>query len=185
MSGEGAANIESLRRVLKRMVEDEKDLPAGKGLESRRHERHLCMVEAQVKYVKRFQRISDCPAEFTVCTKDISRSGLSFLHGHEMFAGEVVQVEMQTPAGKKAFMVKVIRCRRAGLKVFDVAGQFVTAEEAAGSGVGVQDEGAEESAGPAAEEGPQDNEQEEEAARPEAAGPQGEKKDSPEGQPAG
>jgi len=122
-------NLESLRRHLKRLVEDEKDGGPKHHANKRAHERHLYTVEARIKYVKRFGRLSTCPDEFTVYTKDLSRSGLSFLHEHEMYVGEIIQVEVEVENTKRSFLVKLARCRRAGLKVFDVAGQFIASDE--------------------------------------------------------
>jgi len=123
-------NLESLRRHLKRLVEDERETGSKRGTNKRRHERHLYMVEAHITYVKRFDQLSTCPHEFTVYTKDLSRSGLSFLHEHEMYVGEVVEAEVVVENVKRAFTMKLVRCRRAGLKVFDIAGEFITADEA-------------------------------------------------------
>ena len=123
-------NLESLRRHLQRLVEDEKEVGSKRGTNKRRHERHLYMVEARIKYVKRFDQLSTCPDKFTVYTKDLSRSGLSFLHEHEMYVGEIVQVEVVVENISRGFMMKLVRCRRAGLKVFDIAGEFITADEA-------------------------------------------------------
>lgn len=131
MARQASENLDSLRRHLKRLVEDEQDRPSGPGAEKRRHERHLFMVKADIKYVKSFGQHGSRPNEFTVFTKDLSRSGLSFLHEHEMYVGEIIQVEVTVETTTRALLVRVTRCRRAGLKVFDIAGEFITAEEAA------------------------------------------------------
>jgi hypothetical protein len=123
-------NLASLRRHLRRLVEDDQDRPANRGAEKRRHERHLYMVEARIRYLKRFDQMSSCPNEFVVYTKDLSRSGLSFLHEHEMFVGEIVRAEVKVDNATKVLLVRLARCRRAGLKVFDIAGEFITLDEA-------------------------------------------------------
>lgn len=123
-------NLDSLRRQLKRLVDNEKNRPPGRGVEKRRHKRHLYMVEARITYVKRFDQMSSCPNEFVVYTKDLSRSGLSFLHEHEMYLGEIAQVDVGTGDDTRCFVVKITRCRRAGLKVFNIAGEFITETEA-------------------------------------------------------
>ena len=126
-----AENLQSLRRQLKRLVENEQGREPNKGAEKRRYDRHLYMVEATITYVKRFDRLSACRDEFTVYTKDISRSGMSFLHEHEMVAGEVVRAEVTLKSGEqRTLLLQIIRCRRAGLKVFNIAGDFITEDEA-------------------------------------------------------
>ena len=131
MNKPSAGNLDLLRRQLQRLVSDEQERVASPGMEKRRHTRHLYMVEAHVRYVKRFNQVGNCPNEFTVYTKDLSRSGLSFLHEHEMYAGEVVQLEVKIKADFcRTFLVRVARCRRAGLKVFNVACEFINDDEA-------------------------------------------------------
>ena len=133
MNKPSAENLELLRRQLKRLVADEQERGTSPGMEKRRHTRHLYMVEAHIQYVKRFNQASNAPDEFTVYTKDLSRSGLSFLHEHEMYVGEVATVEVKLKTNmRKTFLVKVARCRRAGLKVFNIAAEFINDEEAAG-----------------------------------------------------
>jgi hypothetical protein len=127
------SNLVSLRRFLQRMVDDEKDLPQGRGAEKRRHSRHLYMSECHVKYVKRFAAVSSCPDEFTTMTKDLSRSGMGFIHEHQMFVGEAVQVNLAVKGQDKTFLVRITRCKRAGLRIFEVAGEFITPAELAGA----------------------------------------------------
>jgi hypothetical protein len=126
-----ATHLESLRRFLKRLVEDDKDKPPPRGANKRRHDRHFYMVEAHVRYLKRFDQLGLCPEQFVAYTKDISRSGVSFVHEYEMYVGEVVQVEVEVSGVHKSLTVKIVRCRRAGLKVFDIAGEFVKMDEVA------------------------------------------------------
>ncbi|MBN2581899.1 MAG: PilZ domain-containing protein [Planctomycetes bacterium] len=129
MTEETGANLDALRRSLKRLVEDEANRPPGKGIDKRRHDRHLYMTEVSVKYVKRYDQVSECPDEFVAITKDVSRSGLSFIHVHQMYVGEVIQVELTVQGARKHLLVRIVRCRRAGLKVFDIAGVFISPEE--------------------------------------------------------
>ncbi|HOI55494.1 MAG TPA: PilZ domain-containing protein [Phycisphaerae bacterium] len=130
MTEEAGAHLDALRRTLKRLVEDESDRPAAKGAEKRQHDRHLYMTEVDVRYVKRYEQVSECPDEFTAITKDVSRSGISFIHVYQMYAGEIVRVELTVQNIRKHLLVRIVRCRRAGLKVFDIAGVFVSPEEA-------------------------------------------------------
>ncbi len=129
MSEKTVDNLRSLRRHLERLVEDEKDQVKQKGHEKRRHERHLYMVEATGRYVKRFDALGRSQDEFPIITKDISRSGLCFLHEHEMYAGEIIEVELSLGGAKKIVLLKIARCRRAGLKVFNIAGVYLSPEE--------------------------------------------------------
>ena len=125
-----AENLDSLKRHLKRLVADEQDRGQATGIEKRRHTRHLYMVEAHITCVKRFSQVGDRPAEFVVYTKDLSRSGLSFLHEHEMYAGEVIEVGIKLRGGQsRTYLVRIARCRRAGLKVFNIAGVFINPDE--------------------------------------------------------
>ena len=130
MAKETSANLDSLRRSLKRMVEDEDDRPQGGGIEKRRHDRHLYMIEATVRYVKRFEQLSDNLKEFAVITKDLSRSGISFIHQSQMYSGEIVAVNLTVGGARKNLLVRIVRCRRAGLKIFDIAGEFISPDEA-------------------------------------------------------
>ncbi len=130
MNKPSAENLDLLRRQLKRLVSDEQDRTPSPGIEKRRHTRHLYMVEANIRYVKRFNQVGNAPDQFTVFTKDLSRSGLSFLHEFEMYVGEIIQVEVKMKTGlRRTFLVRIARCRRAGLKVFNIAGEFVTEDE--------------------------------------------------------
>lgn len=131
MAAPATLHLELLRRFLQRMVDEEKDQPAGGAANKRRHARHLYMIDVHVKYVKRFERMSASPDDFVTITKDLSRSGLSFVHEHQMCAGEIVQVELTVQGTLKTLLVKIIRCRRAGLRIFDIAGEFVSPEETA------------------------------------------------------
>jgi len=121
-------NIDVLRRTLQRLTA-EPGGRKGKGYEKRRYHRHYYTVEARAKYVKRVNPASRAPEEFKVLTKDLSRGGMSFVHEFELYPGEVVQVEVRVGEIRRAFLLRVIRCRRAGLRVFDIAAQFITAEE--------------------------------------------------------
>lgn len=143
MAGPTTLNLELLRRFLQRMVDEEKDLPPDRGVCKRRHARHLYMIEVRVKYVKRFARMSDSPDDFVTITKDLSRSGLSFVHEHQMCAGEIVNVELVVQGVHKELLVKIIRCRRAGLRIFDIAGEFVSPEETSDDAAQTADENAE------------------------------------------
>jgi hypothetical protein len=125
------------------MVDEEKDQPLGRDANKRRHARHLYMIEVRVKYVKRFERMSDSPDDFVTITKDLSRSGISFVHEHQMCAGEIVKVELVVQGVRKTLLVKIIRCRRAGLRIFDIAGEFVSPEESAGATAAPAEENAE------------------------------------------
>ncbi|MFW6337120.1 MAG: PilZ domain-containing protein [Phycisphaeraceae bacterium] len=130
MAEEETANLHSLRRFLQRLADDDQEQMNRRGAEKRRHERHLFMVETRVRYVKRFDEVGSCPDEFVAYTKDISRSGISIIHEHELYPGEIVQVELKRGQAATTLLVRVIRCRRAGLKVFDIAGEFLTPDEA-------------------------------------------------------
>jgi hypothetical protein len=122
-------NLEALRRNLKRIVAEEQARVGGRGSEKRRHQRHYYTVEAVVKYIKHFDRMGASAEQFTVLTKDLSRSGLSFIHKDEMYAGEIVRIEVNIEKVQRLLLVRITRCRRAGLKVFDVAGEFIDQAE--------------------------------------------------------
>ncbi len=132
MTAPATLNLDLLRRFLQRLVDEEKEQQPGPEATKRRHARHLYMIEVRVKYVKRFERMSDSPDDFVTITKDLSRSGISFVHEHQMCAGEIVKVDLVVQGVHKTLLVKIIRCRRAGLRIFDIAGEFVSAEETSG-----------------------------------------------------
>ncbi len=138
ISEQQTTDLHSLRRVLRRLVDDETRQNGRRwNRDKRRHERHLCMAEAQATYVARYSKLAVGPDSFLIYTKDLSRSGLSFVHQFEMHRDEVVRVDLKTLQGlTRTLYLRVIRCRRAGLKAFDIAGEFMTEAEARATDLG-------------------------------------------------
>ena len=124
-----------LRRFLRRVVEDNTRL-GRRGHDKRRYERHLCMTEAQVQFIRQtaakatFENPLAGPEVFTMFTKDISRSGISFVHEQDMQRDDIIRVNLDVKGVIHTYYLKIVRSRRAGLKIFDIAGEFVTEEEA-------------------------------------------------------
>ncbi len=55
-----------------------------------------------------------------VCTKDVSRSGMGFLAGMQMYPGE--KVTLWTRGGK--LRCQIMRCMKRGTRCFDVGAKF-------------------------------------------------------------
>jgi len=59
---------------------------------------------------------------YKVYTKDVSRSGVSFLHGEQLFPGE--QMTLVLPDGRSRH-VEVVRCHRVQQRCFEIGATFI------------------------------------------------------------
>lgn len=136
MREQQTAHKNALRRFLRRVAEDEARRNNGPAHSKRRHERHLCMIEAEAYHVARRcgnKTIVDDPQQaesFTVFTKDISRSGISFVYDNQLQPQDIICMKLEVCGQLRTYYLRIVRCRPAGLKVFDLGGEFITEEEA-------------------------------------------------------
>ena len=63
------------------------------------------------------------PAFHCVYVRDISRTGIGFLHADELFPGEKCQLWLP----QKQLQVNIVLCRRQGPRCYVIGGQFVRA----------------------------------------------------------
>ncbi len=90
---------------------------------------------AVLQYRQTFPSLPRPAFTYTVYTKDISRSGVSFLHGEQLYPSE--QMILILPDGKPR-RIQVVRCRRIGPSCFEIGACFAgpspaASEEASGA----------------------------------------------------
>lgn len=123
----------ALCRFLQRLIDDDSKAV---GHSKRRHERHLCILEAEACVVARRPGKNvviegqELPDNFTVFLKDISRSGISFVYEFALQPQDIICIKVVVNGELRTYHLRIMRCRRVGLKVFDVGGEFITEEEA-------------------------------------------------------
>ena len=62
---------------------------------------------------------------FDVTTRNLSRTGLSFVHKHLLYPGQVVSVQLPLPDKSVRHMqAKVVRVRTAGRELFEIGVEF-------------------------------------------------------------
>ncbi len=96
-------------------------LPSGAD-DKRRHPRHYLRTYAAVGYHQTFSSVPRRQAWHKVYTKDVSRSGLAFLHSEQLFPRE--RLEILLPDGRTCF-IEVARCHRIQDRCFEVGARFV------------------------------------------------------------
>lgn len=87
----------------------------------RRFPRVYLRTQALLVYRQTFPALPRPAIAYTVYTKDISRGGIGFLHGEQLFPSE--QMILILPDGK-ARLIQVVRCRRIGPNCFEIGAQF-------------------------------------------------------------
>ena len=98
--------------------EDLLHITAGGGAvwgDSRRFPRFAASAEAQLQGEGTFAAAGHAPCTQTVLLRDLSRGGLRFLHGGQLFPGERCGIKM--PNGS-AMRLEVIWCRRMGAGIY-------------------------------------------------------------------
>jgi hypothetical protein len=79
-------------------------------------------VQAQVTYLPAGARRESA---VTVATRNLSRTGLSFLHHSLIYPRQPVEVRMPLPDGRTVnFLAKVIRVRLASRELYEIAVEF-------------------------------------------------------------
>jgi len=76
---------------------------------------------AVLQYRQTFPSLPRPAFTYTVYTKDISRSGLAFLHGEQLYPSE--QMIIILPDGKPR-KIEIVRCRRIGPSCFEIGARF-------------------------------------------------------------
>lgn len=72
----------------------------------------------------------DIEPDFPVITLSLSRGGTSILANYEFQPGDEIELSLPTSeGGTKRLRVKVARCKRAGMSVYEIGGEFTTGEE--------------------------------------------------------
>jgi len=89
--------------------------------ERRRFPRINLRTKAVLQYRQTFPSLPRPALLYAVYTKDISRSGVDFLHGEQVYPLE--QMVLILPDGKPR-LIQVVRCRRIGPNCFEIGAQF-------------------------------------------------------------
>ena len=95
--------------------------------DSRRFPRFAASAEAQLAAEGTYAAAGHAPCTQTVLLRDLSRGGLRFLHGGQLFPGERCGIKM--PNGS-AMRLEVIWCRRMGAGIYMSGCRFFTAAAA-------------------------------------------------------
>ncbi len=89
--------------------------------ERRRFLRLNLRSAAVLQYRQTFPSLPRPALFYTVYTKDISRSGVAFLHGEQLYPSE--QMILVLPDGKPR-VIQVVRCHRIGPSCFEIGAHF-------------------------------------------------------------
>ena len=87
--------------------------------EKRRFARHSFTVKAVLEYRANLPALPRTSEPQLVLCKDLSRSGISFLHAEPLFPGE--EVTLWLPTGRRSFTVR--RCRRHEERCYEIGAQ--------------------------------------------------------------
>ena len=87
----------------------------------RRFRRVYFRGTASLEYRQSFPACPRSRARYRVCTKDLSRGGLAFLHSEQLFPRERMSIVL--PDGK-AHDIEVVRCRRIEPRCFEIGAVF-------------------------------------------------------------
>lgn len=98
--------------------------------ERRRFPRINLRSKAVLQYRQTFPSLPRPSLLYTVYTKDVSRSGVAFLHGEQLYPLE--QMTLILPDGKLR-TIQVVRCRRIGPSCFEIGAQFAANSSASTS----------------------------------------------------
>lgn len=89
---------------------------------------HRTFPRHKLRHVAALQQAQSLPGlpraakTWQVLTKDVSRRGVAFLHGEQLFPGE--QMQILFPSGSKA-LISVARCQRHAVRCYEVGARFV------------------------------------------------------------
>jgi PilZ domain len=72
----------------------------------------------------------DIEPDFPIITLSLSRGGTGILANYEFQPGDEIELSLPTSeGGAKRLRVKVARCKRAGMSVYEIGCEFTTGEE--------------------------------------------------------
>lgn len=89
--------------------------------ERRRFPRQRTRFDAALRYYNTFPALNRKEGMYRVMIRDLSRGGVGFLHGEEMFPGE--NARLVFPNGTERYL-QVKRCRRMGPKCYVIGAEF-------------------------------------------------------------
>jgi hypothetical protein len=101
---------------------DKTGLLPGKYVDRRRHPRYHFRVSAALQYRQTFPALPRPDVRHRVFTKDLSRSGLSFLHSESLFPRERMQLFLPQHGART---IEVVWCTRIQERCFHVGARFV------------------------------------------------------------
>ena len=104
------------------------DLHSGSGTQAERrsNNRKRSRVQARINYLPAGARRE---AEFSVTTRNLSRTGLSFLHKTLIYPRQLVEVHLPLPdQSTSRFQAKVVRVRMAGPSLYEIGVEFTAME---------------------------------------------------------
>ncbi len=103
--------------------------PTGGSLaEQRRFPRVNLRTPAALRYRQTLHALPRAESWHKVFVKDISRCGVAFLHGEQLYPNERMALLM--PDGTR-LPVEVVRCRRLGARCYEIGVRFVAEDAAA------------------------------------------------------
>ena len=91
--------------------------------EKRRFPRSYLRTSAALEYRQSFPALPRSATWYEVYTKDVSRGGVAFLHGEELYPME--QMSLVLPDGR-LHPIEVVRCRRIQDRSFEIGAVFIT-----------------------------------------------------------
>ncbi|MCS7305623.1 MAG: PilZ domain-containing protein [Thermoguttaceae bacterium] len=100
---------------------EKRGLTQGVMTERRQFPRIHLRSRAVLQYQQSFPTLPRPPFCYTVYTKDISRSGVAFLHGEQLYPCE--QMILILPDGKPR-KIEVVRCHRIATNCFEIGARF-------------------------------------------------------------
>ena len=90
--------------------------------DKRRFPRSYFRGAAALHYRQSFPALPRRDLWYRVFTKDVSRGGISFLHGEQLFPGEQMTVVLSDGRSRP---VEVVRCRRIEDRCFEIGAKFI------------------------------------------------------------
>ncbi len=90
--------------------------------EKRRHVRSHMRVVAALQYRRSLPSLVRQPEWFKIVMRDISRSGISFLHSEQVFPTEQLMLVMPDC---KPRCIEVVRCRRINQSCYEVGASYI------------------------------------------------------------
>lgn len=128
-------DIQALRRVLEYAIESLRLLPEPKEqwpqeLERRGNQRHFYRVEGIGRLSRRKgPKPITVEPDWPMIGLTLSRTGVSFLANYDFQLGDILTLTVPAGDGEvRNLTIRVVRCRRMGMKAHEVAGEFTELE---------------------------------------------------------